>query len=98
MSKARYASGTNMNRTNKEVDLDYLERALFLGQEGGFEDDMYLYLKTLPKLIIEKLHNLVSERVGQAHEQERKTILALHLCSRCEGKVKGSVEEPPLDS
>jgi hypothetical protein len=89
MNNRKYASGSSTIRTKKEEDLDYLERLLM----ADLDDDLYLQLKTLPRAVIIQLHNLIRSRIDVAHEQERRTILALHLCAHCERKVKGSTDE-----
>lgn len=62
----RYNSGTSLDRTNKEEQVDYLEDAV-----GDFSDDLHTGLKKLTIAQLRELRRLVEERIREALENQQ---------------------------
>ena len=65
----RYASGTSLRRTDKETNIDYLERMVMQGPE--WSDDLYIALKKLTIANIRELHKHIAERITSEKETLR---------------------------
>jgi hypothetical protein len=61
MNDPRYASGTSLDRTNKEEDIDSLE-----GMLGDFSDGLFIGLKRLTIPQLDELRKRVKEVVDES--------------------------------
>jgi len=57
--KDRYKSGTSLELTNKEMRLEWLERALCV----EFDDETFIDLKKLKINTIKTLHQAIQDRI-----------------------------------
>ena len=66
MSGPRYASGTSLDRTDKERQVDSFEHMV-----GDMSDGLFAALKRLTKDQLRELHRLVADRINAVHNQYR---------------------------